>query len=320
MKKIIEFAKGVLSSAIVKGFVYLFTEVIPANTLYTAITGVFSWSVIIVIMNFLTSYPPIVYFILGFIVAVAIFLLGYKLRKRWLSRRKKYEFNDFIPKEFEDSLIFFDQRLGYVFSDVNGVKCYKTKKGVDRLMEFLKRPISFDSYSDPIWYFRGNSSLPIYGIRKISRTRCQLELEKNKVYWNLTIRKVIVYSITSGSYYHNFIYVETEGEKPSKYNKEKHEREEYGLLHCFPLDKIISRVEYDNGFTNYLWKKVSTKDAELHMQYTVPYNFIIASKASPFNSNKFYLESELYFNGIMDGTMTFEDLKRFLKTFHKHED
>lgn len=311
--------KQILSAALSKFLIHLFFNVIPSSSLGTAIAGCLSFSVIMGILYKFATFPPVVFILVGFLLACVIIYLGYRVRKKWNLRCKMESKPDYIPKTFEETMLFFECRLRKAFYDVNGVKEFKAKEGLDRLMILLEKPISFDSFNDPMWYFRDISNLPIYGIRRISRKKCQLELFQGRVLWNLTIRKVIVSSTCSGAYYQNFVYVETEGEKPSKFNSKGAEYEEYGLLRTFPFDKMISRKEYDNGHTKIMGKIRSTDEAELHTQYTVPYNFIIVSKASPFNSSKFDQYSESFFEGILKGTKKFDDLLNFLKTFNKYE-
>ena len=311
--------KQILSTALSKFLIHLIFNVIPSSFLGTTIAGCLSFSVIMGILYKFATFPPVVFILVGFLLACVIIYLGYRVRKKWNQRCQMELKPDYIPKTFEETMLFFECRLGKAFYDVNGVKEFKAKEGLDRLMILLEKPISFSSFNDPIWYFRATSNLPIYGIRRISRKKCQLELIQGKVFWNLTIRRVVVSSTCSGAYYQNFVYVETEGEKPSKFNSRGAEYEEYALLRTFPFDKMISRMEYDNGHTKIMGKIRSTSEAELHTQYTIPYNFIIVSKASPFNSSKFDQFSEPYFDGILNGSKNFDDLLSFLKTFNKHE-
>lgn len=311
--------KQILSTALSKFLIHLFFNVIPSSSLGTTIAGCLSFSVIMGFLYKFATFPPVIFLLIGFLLACIFIYFGYRVRKKWEERCKKEIKPDYIPKNFEETMLFFESRLGKAFYEVNGIKEFKAKEGLDRLMILLENPVSFESFSDPIWYFRDCSNLPIYGIRRTSRKKCQLEIIKGKVFWNLTIKRIIVSSTCSGAYYHNFVYVETEGEKPSKFNSKGSEYEEYGLLKAFPFDKIISRKEYDNGYTKIMGKLCSTSEAELYTQYTIPYNFIIVSKASPFNSSKFDQFSEAYFDGILKGTKKFEDLLNFLKKFNKHE-
>ena len=127
------------------------------------------------------------------------------------------------------------------------------------------------------------------------------------------------------SYFMSFVYVEVEGEKQTGLYKftqediERHKRsfgyswEEYGLY----KDKAFNRQEHDDGSAVLNGKIISINESELRVRYLTDYNFIITSHQSPYNSPKFDLSKE-YFDGILCGTKSAQDLFEFLKAFRKN--
>ena len=55
------------------------------------------------------------------------------------------------------------------------------------------------------------------------------------------------------------------------------------------------------------------KFIESRHRFLTDYNFIIAAKGSAFNNAEFESTSEIYFKGLLDGTISIED-------FHKYFD
>lgn len=151
----------------------------------------------------------------------------------------------------------------------------------------------------------------------------------------LNIRKIVAYVDPSGRYYGQYIYIETVADKPTglypthtkdyinRWKKEwGYYSEEYGvfrLLHLFR--KNVSRNEYDDGHTRFLWKVVSPtqKNQELRERFLTPYNFIITSQQSSFNCDQFY-DSNEYFNKLLKNEMTIEEFNKYMKEFPKPMD
>ncbi|MDI1355374.1 MAG: hypothetical protein PSX36_10670 [bacterium] len=92
--------------------------------------------------------------------------------------------------------------------------------------------------------------------------------------------------------------------------------EEYGLLGKKP----IRREQYDDGATVIKDKVVDATGADLRIRYLSDYNFLIAAKQSPYNSNKFSRESKDFLNDILQGKQTTEKFFEFLETFEKRDD
>ena len=96
--------------------------------------------------------------------------------------------------------------------------------------------------------------------------------------------------------------------------------EEYGLIKNWIGWKTpIRREDYDDGATVIRGKVRNTFNAELRVRYLSDYNFIIAAKGSPYNSNKFTRNSKRYLNGILKKEIDPNDFFEFLKEFNKNE-
>ncbi|WP_028298606.1 hypothetical protein [Olivibacter sitiensis] len=147
----------------------------------------------------------------------------------------------------------------------------------------------------------------------------------------LKIKKIAAYH-DGGLYYKDFVYVEASGEpQTGLYNITEEDKnrnvdtfgyslEEYGLFRYNRFcKKTISREHFDDGATVINGKVVAVNDAELRVRYLTDYNFIIAAKGSPYNSQNFSSDSKIYFDGLLQGTLGFDDFFDFLKSFKKRE-
>jgi len=277
-------------------------------------------------------------FILAIVVYVILvsntitkFLVQLKNRKTSSSSKKdtskiKIE----LPRATEQSTSLFSYRIASAFPGVRDIAWFNNpSKAIARLEILLKKPIRFSSSSrdyesDPIWWFRGSSDLYIDKFERINKTTVLMGIKQ------LKIKRIAAYH--GDSYYLDFVYVETEAEKPTglyNYNKDElaeyvknrgYSSEEYGIITNFlGWKRIIHRDEYEDGATVVRGKVKDASKAELRTRFTSKYNFIIAAKGSPFNSVKFRRESNMYFNGILSGKMSPNDLFDFMKKFNKHE-
>jgi len=234
------------------------------------------------------------------------------------------------PIATEQSTSFFYQRMASAFPGIREVTWFENpKEATDRLEILLQEPLIFKSNTgkgevDPVWWFRGNSAL---FINKFVRTG------KRKVIMNISqlkIRRIAAYH--GNEYYKDFVYVEVDGEKQTGiYNMKEEEIqrcikrfgycwEEYGLIkNIFWWKTPIRREDYDDGATIIRGKVRDAKNAELRVRYITKYNFIIAAKGSPYNSNKFEKKSKEYLNDILSGKIEPNDFFQFLKEFQKYE-
>jgi hypothetical protein len=134
------------------------------------------------------------------------------------------------------------------------------------------------------------------------------------------------------SYYKDFVYVETEAEKPTglyEISKEEINRhinlfgyswEEYGLVkNWIGWTKPIKRSEYEDGAVVQRGKVKDASNAELRVRYLTKYNFIIAAKGSPYNSKRFENESEEYLNKILFNEISPEEFFESLDEYSKNE-
>jgi hypothetical protein len=235
-----------------------------------------------------------------------------------------------LPKASEYSTSLFYQRMACAFPGVRDITWFENPKiATKRLMILLKEPLKFSSgnpefESDPFWWFRGGSALFIERFIKIGRKKVLMNFDQ------LKIKRIAAYH--GNSYYKDFVYVETEGEKQTGLYKIKPEDikrhidnfgyswEEYGLIKNWLGWKTpIRREEYDDGATVVRGKVKDALNAELRVRYISKYNFIIAAKGSPYNSDKFSRKSKMYLDGILKGEIKEEDFFNFLKGFQKHE-
>jgi uncharacterized membrane protein len=222
------------------------------------------------------------------------------------------------------STVFFHERICDSFP---GVETYEwiedPYKAIERLSILLKPPISFDHSkghgvsSCPIWWFRGLSALHIEKFERIDSTHCLID------HYLLNIKKIAI--VRSGSYYQNFVYIETNKDEPiGLYEHQPEEflyentrevlREEYGLFNNIP----ISRREYDDGVSEINGQVINTQGSELRIRFLTPYNFIISSQFSPYNSNKLDIDSEEYFYNLLLSKIDFSEFVEFMSRFPKH--
>ncbi len=234
-------------------------------------------------------------------------------------------FNDSLPIfHYGKSMIFFQARLGKAFPAMcSEVKWYYEKQAIDRLEIFLKKPLLFrgseeNTYREPIWWFRAGSSMYVKRFKRLSKTKCLMNIDE------LVVSKIAVYRDDYD--YRHFIYVEVSADKPTGVYKNLTDRrkdytdhfgyvwEEYGLLNGKP----IKREEYDDGSAEIKGKVVDAGDAKLRVRYLTPYNFIITPQDSPYNSLKFDRESKFYLDGLLNNSVDFTDFLEFMKGFQRH--
>lgn len=234
------------------------------------------------------------------------------------------------PRANENSTSLFSQRMASAFPGIREVTWFNNSKTALRRLEILlKPPLNFRDGSleyetDPIWWFRGGSASHIEKLKKIGKNKVLMNMEQ------LRIKRIA--AIRGNSYFKDFVYVETEGEKQTglyKFKTEDIQRhigtfgyswEEYGIIKNKLGWKIpIRREDYDDGATVLKGKVKDEINAELRVRYISNYNFIIAAKGSPYNSNKFCRLSEQYLNGMLKNDINPDEFFEFLKGFNKHE-
>lgn len=232
---------------------------------------------------------------------------------------KEIEFGVYINGNNKHSIsiaptVFFSERIALSFPGIRGVKWFEGKKAIYRLLRLLKNPCTFHEISGygadnhPIYWFRGFSTMYIEAFTQLSSEKCLMNSKE------LIISKIAVY--TSDSYYKHLVYVEILPDSPigvysplTKENKQLQMNdygyifEEYGLFKETP----IKRTEYDDGAAEIEEKIVDTFGAVLRRRFLSKYNFIIAPKYSPYNTNEGYNLGERFMGAILRGEKTFED-------------
>ena len=64
---------------------------------------------------------------------------------------------------------------------------------------------------------------------------------------------------------------------------------------------------------------VKAGDAKFRLRYITPYNFIITSKSSPYNTHEFDKNSGYYFDGLLKNEIEFESFLEFMSDFPKNQ-
>jgi len=284
-------------------------------------------------INFLNNTVEIKIYLLAIIILIVAYVFLYK---KYLVSLVLSMFNDDseshadsnVSKISMSSTAFFSYRVAKAFPGVRGIEWIsEPKSAIKNLEVLLKDPLIFDSAPDiegvvkrPIWFFRGHQSIDIFKFEKINRTKCLINFSECK------IEKIAVYRCEP--YYREFVYVELSPEDQTglyNYTESDIERrvknfgyadEEYGL---YKGKYKITRNEYDDGAAEIHGKIVDVAgNVELRVRYLTKYNFLITGKFSPYNSPRFDMESEKYFNGVITGGVRYDEMFEFLKSLKKY--
>jgi hypothetical protein len=232
----------------------------------------------------------------------------------------------------ETSTEFFSYRLSKAFPGDRGIRWYDGKEAVKRLSIFFNTQLIFKTnpkfqnvrhedspVSDPIWWFRGSSSMYIEEFEVLSDTKILVdgtEYEINRIAVNV-----------DNSYYKSYIYVEAKGEDPigfTNYTTVKinqqidyfgYASEQYGLFEI----QIVTHPEYEDGSAVINGEIIEIPDAKSRKRFLSNYNFIITAKQSPYNSTRFQRESKDFFNEILKEIIDPEDFFKSLESYNKHE-
>lgn len=236
-----------------------------------------------------------------------------------------------LPTIHDATTVFFSRRIAQSFPGVRGIQWYDDPSDIRmHLNAFFRHPIHFGESTDmegdtvPIWWFRGAQAEEINSYSVLP----------NGIYllgWNeLKINRIAVLSDTA-RYFSEYIYVEASPMVP--FNKEHYtpERiselkrdfdyidEEYAVVREGSISIEVSRQEFDDGHAMIGGEIVPIHGkASLRCRYLTPFNFIIAAKYSPYNSHEFCRSSNDYFNGLLDGSVVFEDFARYLRSLPKY--
>lgn len=247
--------------------------------------------------------------------------------------KPKYDRNDVEIRTA--TTVFFRERMCDAFPGTRGLVEYTKVKDINRaLSTLLSSPISFQYCSDselreycrqPIWWFERGSASAITEFKHIRGRRFLIDCDE------FVIKRIVAYS-DSARYYSNFVYVETEADKPiglyknhtNEYIEECHKEgvdltEEFAVYSSFPfLKKYITRNEFDDGCFRFFGRTIRLNGkAQLRCRHLAPYNFIIAAKFSAFNIQDFEIKSYDYFDEMLNGLHSNEELKKFMLQFPK---
>lgn len=234
-------------------------------------------------------------------------------------------------KATEESTVFFARRMAAAFPGVRGVCEFTNRKEIiKRLSVLLQSPLKFEhgldkADTDPVWWFRAGSAEDIQFFQKLGNNKVLMNIDE------LLIRRIVVYR-DSGRYYGQYVYVEVEGDKPcgcyshnadvmKDFIKSRgYYDEEFAVFKpsWYSPEKKITRQEYDDGAAMIGGRHVQLHGrAQLRLRYLTPYNFVLAAKFSPFNCNAFDRTSEVYFRGMLDGTIDKETFNEYMEKFPK---
>lgn len=221
-----------------------------------------------------------------------------------------------------ESVIYFHQRMGQGFPNVRGRQEFTNKKEIhNHLNAFFNCTLKFEEASegcstDPIWWFRGSSNLPIDNFEIIDNDHVLLGTDE------LNIKKIIVYSEGTGAYYRDYIYLELNPDSPTGLYENSKDDEEYAVFQPTYNSKTykIKRNEYDSGAAEIEGDIINLEGrAKLRLRHLRPYNLIIVPKFSPCNCREFDIKSLDYFNGLLDGSVKYEDFHNFIMSLERKD-
>ena len=242
-------------------------------------------------------------------------------------------YNPYKDAITEHSTVFFKRRMCAAFPGKRGLVEYTDQKQIRRaLSKLFKAPLKFnkaigrDSLTDPIWWFRGGGAMNIDKYKYLGNGRYLLAWDEVK------ISRLIAF-IDSGRYYSNYVYIEFAGDRPTNLYKDYYSpdkikelqkflpqvTEEYAVFKpCCFFSKRITKQEEDDGYTRILGKTVKLKKRyECRIRSLTPYNYIIAAKQSAFNNNEFDSTSGIILDGMLDGSVTKEQMNEYMMKFPK---
>ena len=233
----------------------------------------------------------------------------------------------------ESTTVFFRIRMCNAFSGKRGLTEYTKIRDIKRALSILMaQPLEFKYCSEerdcdhqPIWWFERGSALPITQFRYLGGRRFLIGIDE------CVIKRIVAYS-DSGRYYGNYVYVETEADKPTGLYKE-HDKaflerirkeesdytEEFGVFTSFPFYKRkITRQEFDDGCFHFMGRVIPLhQKAELRCRHLTRHNFIITAKFSAFNNQAFDRTSYEMLDAVLRGEVSSEDFNKYMAKFPK---
>ena len=257
---------------------------------------------------------------------------------QWEKSKDKFSKKDKRPNEyaFADPIIYFNDRMSKAFHGKRGLVTYTRAKDIRRFLdELFATPLKLKSLDDnggsyPIfWWFRGSAAMYVEKYRRLSKRHFLInEMELN-------VKRIVAYVDPSGRYYGQYVYIETDADRPTGLYRENTEEEiqscekelgyyyeEYGVFKLFRfINKSVTLTEFDDGHTTWGGKLMSPsrEDCEHRTRFLTPYNLIISSQESSFNCPQFD-GSDDFFNKLLRKEITIEEFNDYMKKFPKPMD
>ncbi len=213
-----------------------------------------------------------------------------------------------------DTRAFFARKFGDAFPGLRSTQWFEDpKEAIQRLKILLSDPLDMEG-SYPLWWWReGNYHIESFlciGDNTILIN--DIELKVNRI--------AAVHSI---SYYRLFVYVECSPSQPSgltdevvlkeKFQSRGYSSEVVGLFRgkYYPIEQFEDGSIIVDGEIIKL-----NGEGEHRIRYLTPYNFIIAAQFHPINFKNNHMRDT--FNGLLNGSLTIEDLIFELNKLPKH--
>lgn len=221
---------------------------------------------------------------------------------------------------------FFELRFATAFPGVRGVRWFDSQsKALERLARLLKDPVQFDDAvghkvtGDPIWWWRGRRDCRVGRFERLDTERCIMDFHE------LRLGRVAAYR--SGAYYKSFVYVETvaddsTGFLPTDTSSILAEVAQHGFAsepYAVHEGRSIRREFHDDGAAEIDGELVAVEGSEARIRYLTPYNFLLAAKFSPLNSERFRSESGPMLEAMLRGEDRIQELIALVESFHRHE-
>lgn len=247
---------------------------------------------------------------------------------KWFSRK-----NIAKPLASIESTVLFSMRMAKAFPGKRGLVEYTKISDIKRcLSNLLAEPLTYSMnnksriFKDPIWWYRGGSSMHINVYRHLVGRRFLIGNDE------ILIKRLVAY-VSPQRYYNQYVYIECAPDAPtglypkrdlSNYpiydNDMLYDVTEEYCIFRFGLvcSKNITREEYDDGATCIMGRSVSISDkSELRVRHLAKYNFVIAAKGSVYNNQTFDLKSNSMLWQMIERTISNKEFNNFMLSFCK---
>jgi len=204
------------------------------------------------------------------------------------------------------STTIFGWRMAAAFPGARGWITLEGEAAAERLSILLREPLTQEvrgTIRKPFWWFRGGRTSPIERFERLGATACLID--------SLEVDVARIVAWRSSDERREFIYLQTAPMDPTGlYEPQEPMVEEYAILG----DHLITRAEFDDGYTNVEGRPVRVVGADLRRRYLEPYNILIAGQSSPINSVEFDRRSDAMLDELLNGNDDLlEDLRDLVK-------